>query len=355
MKTRNLDIQFMKFVYSCIIVIYHLAASTAVVCPGGYCGVEYFLLTAGMFLFISFEKGEEKGKIGTPAEYLFKRFMRFFPWGITAFVLSVVVDRIIIEKTTSLGAWMDYFASDIWEILMIKANGMNNNKLLLNAPAWTLSSMLIVGFFIWTFMYYYKKLFINVIMPLTLVIGFGVWTFLPSANTEAWIGFTTFGTFRTWLVFCLSYYCVVLSKRFSEVSLNKMGKSIVTVFEVLIHLFAITVIFLRAERYYQWLLLGLFMISIVIAMSGHSYMARLFGKIKFFKFLGDMSMSVYLVHTSVTRFFRYIFDIETWGYLKLIPFFVVLAIVSVIHYYGTTALVKLSSKCWNFVQKKVTE
>ena len=55
MKERNLDIQLFKFLYAWVIVIYHLASSTAITCEGGYCGVEYFLLVAGVFLFLSFE------------------------------------------------------------------------------------------------------------------------------------------------------------------------------------------------------------------------------------------------------------------------------------------------------------
>lgn len=353
MKTQNLDIQFFKFIYSCIIVIYHLSSNTAISVKGGYCSVEYFLLVAGLFLFLSFEKGEKTGKQRTPVQYAAKRFARFFPWSITAFLAAVVAERIIVSPVKSLASWMDYFAGDIWEILMIKWNGMNNNAHLLNSPAWTLSAMLIVGFFIWTMMYYYKKPFLNLIMPLTLVIGFGYWTHLPSANTELWIGFTTFGTFRAYLIMCVSFYCLCLTRKLEDITLNKLGKGLLTAVELLIHIFAVLVMMVRAERYYQWLLTLLFMVSISIAISGHSYLAQLLGKAKYVNFLGDLSMSIYLMHVPVIYVCRNVYDISSWTYFELIPLFAVVLVAAVVHYVGTKWLVIGTSRVFQWMKRKV--
>lgn len=354
MKTKNNDIQLFKFVYSCVIVLYHLASNTAIHFKGGYCGVEYFLLTAGLFLFLSFERGEELGRQRTPGQYLAKRFCRFFPWSFTAFLFSVFVRRVLISPTTSIVAWVDYFASDIWEILMVKWNGMNNNVHLLNGPAWTLSAMLIVGFLIWSFLYYYKKHFVNLILPITLLLGFGYWMHLPSADTEKWIGFTTFGTFRTWLIFCLSAYCVPIGKKLAKIPFNKAGKILLTVAEVLIHAFALVVMIARAERYYQWLLTLLFMISIAIAMSGHSYIAKVLENVKLVDWLGDLSMSVYLVHTPVIWLFRHYYDTQSWAYRELLPVFVAVLGTAVIHYCVTKWVIKSASKLWPVIKVKLT-
>lgn len=354
MKKQNLDIQFFKFIYSCVIVLYHLASNTAITCRGGYCGVEYFLLSAGLFLFMAFQRGEEKGLNQTPGQYVLKRFLRFLPWSTTAFLATALVERLWIEPVESVVAWADLFSSDIWEILMVKWNGMNNNVHLVNSPAWTLSAMLIVGFFIWTLMYYYKKPFVNLIMPLTLVLGFGYWTHLPSANTELWLGFTTFGTFRTWLIMCLSFYCIPMAEKLSEISFNKKGKVLLTAAEVLIHVFSLCVIVYRADRYYQWLLTGLFMISIAIALSGHSYIAKILENSKLVKLLGDLSMSIYLMHTLVIRVFCYVYDISDWSYADLIPLFAALLVVSLLHYYGTQWIVKGTGYLWRRLKSWIT-
>ena len=346
MKKQNLDIQFFKFFYSCIIVLYHLAAWTTISCKGGYYGVEYFLLTAGLFLFLSFQRGEERGKNQTPGQYLWKRFIRFLPWSTTAFILTVVVERVFVNPVESVRTWANLFPSDIFEILMVKGNGMNNNAYLVNSPAWTLSAMLLVGFVIWTLMYHYKKPFLAVIMPLTLIAGYGYWMHLPSADTEKWIGFTTFGSFRTWLVMCLSFYCIPMSKKLAEIPFNKLGKWMLTLAEILIHAFSVFAIFHWAERYYQWLLTLLFMVSIAIALSGHSYLEKLFGNSKLISLLGDVSMSIYLVHTAVIRGVDHVFGMSDWSYMELIPLAALLFVVALVHYYGTKWMVQILSAIW---------
>lgn len=346
MKKQNLDIQFFKFFYSCIIVLYHMAAWTDISCKGGYYGVEYFLLTAGLFLFLSFRRGEARGKNQTPGQYLWKRFVRFLPWSTTAFILTVLVKRVWVDPVESLSAWAKLFPSDIFELLMVKANGMNNNAYLVNNPAWTLSAMLIVGFVIWTLLYHYKKPFIHLIMPITIIAGYGYWMHLSSANTEAWMGFTTFGAFRTWLVMCLSFYCIPMSEKLAQLPFTRLGKCLLTLAELLIHAFSLFVIFRWADRYYQWLLTLLFMVSIAIALSGHSYLEKLFGNSKLIALLGDVSMSIYLVHTAVILGYNHIYHISDWSYGKLLPLFAILFAVSLAHYYGTKGLVWLLSKLW---------
>lgn len=346
MKPQNLDIQLFKFLYSCVIVLYHLAGNTAITCRGGYMGVEYFLLSAGVFLFLSFRRGEEKGKLQTPVQYLGKRFVRFLPWSATAFLLAAAVQRLWIEPTTSLGGWADHFSRDIWELLMVSMNGINNGEMLLNGPAWTLSAMLIVGFFLWTFLYHYKKPFLHLIMPLTLVAGFGFWMHVASADTQGWIGFTNFGTFRTWIIMCLSFYCIPLSEKLAAYPFNRLGKALLTAVEILIHLFAFLVIFYRATRHWQFLLTALFMLSISIALSGHSYLAKVLEKSRAVSFLGELSMSVYLVHVPVLWVFRHLFDISRWSYWQCVPVFAAVLATAAVHYFVTKWIIWVGPILW---------
>lgn len=206
--SRNRSLDLFKFLYSWVIVYYHLLCSTTGAVRGGFFAVDFYLLTAGLFLFLSFEKQEEAKRLITPGQYFGHRFSRLFPWAFTAFLLAAVVQRLIIDRVTSPIALLDYFSGDIWEILLVKWTGMSEGGLMLNAPVWTMSSMLLVGFLIWSCMYHGKQKFLDILMPLTLILGVGVWRHVPSDNTQDWIGFTAFGTFRAWLVMCLGYYCL---------------------------------------------------------------------------------------------------------------------------------------------------
>lgn len=246
-------------------------------------------------------------------------------------MLTAFVDRITGEPINTVTEWAKYFSSGVWEIVMVKWNGINDNMQLVNSPAWTLSALLIVGALIWTLMYYYKAHFLHIIMPLSLVIGFGYWMQIPSANVELWIGFTTFGTFRTWLVMCLSYYCIPLSQRLAKSPFNRTGKLLLTAAEIMCHFFSLLGIFFTEQRYAQWLVMVAFMCSISIALSGHSYLEDLLSRGKLVDILGELSMSVYLVHKAVILIFKNVADISKWNYIQIIPMIIVIFILAAIH------------------------
>lgn len=342
---RNRSIDFFKFLYSWIIVFYHFYPSSAAKVSGGYYGVEFYLLTAGVFLFQSFEKQSARNVLQTPYQYFKHRFARLFPWSFTAFLFAVVVKRLLIDRVHSLGTLFDYFSGDIWEILLIKWNGMNEEDLLLNVPAWTMSSMLLVGFLLWACLYHDNRRFLNLFMPLSLIIGYGVWRHLPVANTQAWIGFTTFGTFRAWLDMCLGYYCLQLTKRMSQIKFNRRGKTLLTIAECLCHCLLFWIILNRATRYYQWFATLLFTAAIAIAISGHSYVNRLLDKLNFVPFLGELSLSIYLIHHPLIDAYERIcshMGIDTY-YLYPAAYAVLVIFFAVLHLYLTKYAMRLCS------------
>lgn len=345
MKSKNNDIQLFKFLYCWIIVLYHLEHDTSgVACPGGSFGVEYFLLSSGIFLFMGFERQQNAGKLQTPGQYLWKRFSRFFPWSLTGYLLAAVVNYGCISPIRSPGKLMDAFSSDIWEILMIKWNGMNENMLCLNTPAWTLSSLCIVGFAIWGFMYYYQERFLKLFMPISLIMGYGFWRHLDSASTQVWIGFTAFGIFRTWLVICLSYYVVRMAQYLKNICLKPLGIWLLTAAEVTLQMWSLWMIFNRDTRFAQWLTTLLMMLALTIALSGQSMLVRWLNKSRIVDYLGKLSMSVFLVHVPVLQYYQWKVDIRNASAVELIPLFAAIAVVSVCHYHITNWLIQITPK-----------
>ena len=342
MKSQNNDIQFFKFLYCWVIVCYHLKNDTSgITCPGGSFGVEYFLMSSGIFLFSAFERQKDAGRIQTPGQYLWKRFSRFFAWSLTAYLFAAIVNYGIIDPVRSAGQLMDHFASDIWEILMIKWNGMNDGRQLLNGPAWTLSSLCIVGFLIWGCLYYYGERFRDLFMPLTIILGYGLWRHLEYAGTEAWIGFTAFGTFRTWLVICLSYYVVLLAKKLNRLPLNRLGMGVMTLAEVLLHMWSLWIMFNRSSRYYQWLATLLLMMALAIAFSERSLLVKWLNGSRLVNFLGEWSLSVFLTHMPVIQLYRWVFDIENATLVELTPLFLAIIGASILHLWITKWLLRL--------------
>ena len=333
---KNRTVHFFKFYYSFIIVFYHIAYHLKGGLPGGYMAVEFYLICAGMFLFKSFEKKEHTANLLTPIQYGVKRFSRMFPWALTGFLFVFVVKRLWIDRCFSLTQHADYFSGDIWELLLIKINGMNDNMPLFNGPAWTMGALCIVGLVIWGLLYYDKtRWFRDWIMPVSLIFFYGVWRHLESGDHQVWIGWTTLSVFRTYIGMCLGYYCYKLSAKFSEKQLSALGASIVTIVEISLHVIATIIMFNRETRNYQWLVSLIFVISLVIGMSGKSYLAVIMNKIKFIDFLGDFSLSLYLVHYGVILIFRHSITETLWSGKIIGLYAVAVILVGLIHYYGT--------------------
>ena len=278
-----------------------------------------------------------------------------FPWSLTGYLMAAVVRYGIIDGIRSPGALMDLFSSDIWEILMVKWNGMNQGQQLLNGPAWTLSALCIVGFLVWGCLYYYGDRFLNLFMPLTILLGYGYWRNLEYAGTEAWIGFTAFGTFRTWLVICLSYYVVLMAKRLGKIRLKPLGSRILTIVEILLHLWSLWLIFNRSSRYAQWLTTLLMMGALAIALSGQSLMVKWLNGSRIVDYLGELSMCVFLVHMPVIQLYRWMFDIRNATFLELIPLFLAITAVSVCHLWATKWLIRVVPRWTARIKSKLIE
>ncbi len=347
-------IDLMKFVFSWVIVIYHMSASAPMHCPGGYCAVDYFLIAAGFFLFTSFERQSATGQLITPGQYFSKRFSRFFPAMLISFLYAFVIRRVVTVEFAGLTALADSFSGDIWELLMLKMGGILQNGSLLNGPDWTVSSILLCGFVIWALMYYLGDRFTQLLMPVLLILGFGCWFHIENADFDAWTGLVTFGTMRAFIDMCLAFYCVRLCKVLSNVTFNTLGKSVLTVIEVIAVLSACVIMFFRGTRYWQWVCMLLFVIGIAVSTSGNSLVNDLLNKAKFTSFLGEFSFSLFLVHVPTLVLFRQFSSFDDWTYIKPVLLLLLIA-VSLLHMFMTKLIIKAWRALFPKLKKALTE
>lgn len=334
-KERNLNIDLMKFLYSWCIVFYHFYSSTKLHFMGGFYAVEFYLLAAGMFFFQVWEQAENE----PPHKYIYKRFMRFLPWSTTAFIFTFIVRRMIVAANTPTQL-IEHLTKDIWEILLVKMNGINNGAGLLNGPAWTLSTMLLVEIVLLGCLFCNKKIVINVVIPVSLIAGFGFWRNTSDTSVVDWVGFTTFGVLRTWLIYGCAYYCFRLSKYLKEVQFNIMGKVALTAAETLCYMFTLLAMLFKNNRYWQWCVLLAFIIAISIAMSGHSFWGKVLEKISgLVKCLGAFSLSIYLMHRPISRYFEYIYPKNNVLYAHVASYVIAVLAGALAHYLITTWLI----------------
>lgn len=337
---RNVTIDLWKFIYCWFIVFFHFYNDPRIHFIGGRYSVDFFLLTAGLFFF----QGLEKNPDMPPHKRIAKRFWRLFPWSLTAFIFTFIVIRVVINGASAV-TLIKGMSSYIWEVLLVKMNGLNQGSALLNVPAWTISSMLLTEIVMVGLFATHKKTFIHVILPVTLILGFGFWCNYGATSMPDWTGFTAFGTLRAWLVYGCAYYCLRAGEYLRDVNFNRRGELCLTVLETLCHVFAVAAMLFTASKYFLWCTLAAFFVAIAISMSGHSLWNRALRKLSGLTGrLGAFSLSIYLTHWPVRRYFEYLYPDSGERYSRVFLFIAAVLICSLAHCFITDGLIKLWRK-----------
>lgn len=153
--SRNGFIDIQKFVYACIIVLLHFYAYTGEHFPGGGHAVDFFLISSGAFFFAGYKRKtsamSDEELIRFPVTYTKKRFLRFLPYTVPAFILAFVIEAVINDNGTGINSFVDIvnvFVGHVWDIFLLSLCGLNGGKSMINSVTWTLSAMLISEFFI---------------------------------------------------------------------------------------------------------------------------------------------------------------------------------------------------------------
>lgn len=338
---RNVMIDLGRFVYCWAVVFYHIYNGTGIHFITGRYGVEFFLLVAGVFFFRHLERDQDE----TPGQYIGRRFARLFPWSLPAFIFGFIVLRVVINGSDGK-TLIQALSSDIWEALLVKMNGMNQDRALLIAPMWTISSMFLAEIVLVGCYRTGRKTFLNVLLPTGLIVGFGYWAMTDKGAVEDWIGFTTFGTLRALLVYGCGYYCLKLGQYLKTLDLTRLAEVLLTVLETMCHVFALLVMTHYDTRAWQRCVLLAFFVAVAIELSGHSLWNKALQKCApVAGWLGAFSLSIYLIHRPVTRYFEKVLypGLDNY-YAHLLPLVAAIVVCSLVHYFLVTGLIKFWRK-----------
>ncbi len=313
---RNGAVDVCKFLCSIVIALFHFSNSAPrVYFPHGNIGVEFFVLVSGVYFFYGWERMKRQ-RAGTdmtfyPYEFAKKRFWRFFPYTTTAFLLSFLVIRLYIQRSYKKGAYafVNQCAESLWEVLLIGKNGMVKGTFL-NGPVWTVSAMFLAEVFLICILVRWEKAFCACICPATVLIGFAVWRNIESANNEVWMGFTTFGAFRVFLLTCLAYFCYCLVNRLKAVRLTFKGVLALSVCEAACFALLFLMVLYPESRPLRYAGILLLCTAITILISEQSFSAKLFPDSPWTRYLGELSFAIYLTHWTIRQYYFYRYGAE---------------------------------------------
>lgn len=296
---RNGAIDVIKFISCLFIVMYHfnIYTETKQYFSGGKFGVEVFCIIAGAFFYLKYVKQANTITTWSYAKY---RFLRFFPYTTSAFILLYAFLHIT-GRERSLGELANLASEYIWEVLLVGMTGINAGNSLLNSPTWTISCLLIAECAILGLLICSKKLFFNFIAPISLVIIYGVWSNLESINYRVWLNFVNFGVLQVWCCIIWGILAVLLSKKLSKI--NHSSKAL-TAIECVCYLLSFIIMLTRSNRYWGFTLTLCSFIAIAITPSQKSYSSKLFADSKLTRWLGNISLAIYLNHSLILKIFQ---------------------------------------------------
>ncbi len=372
-KKRNGAIDFWRFVFAAILVVFHSSMmDIALIHPGedyifpfqlGSLAVEFFLLTSGFLFAKSMNKKRENDLFSWKNTWTFMKgkVMSFYPAYLICLVLTFIVLNVTrylchvepytadLSKAESIKAALINFGRMLYEATLLRNFGLDFERLL--DQAWYLSAMLLVLLLLYPLYAKNKRRFEHFIAPVIAValLGFlflhGQSLLNPSKKYELFYkyAFTYKGNVRAMAEICLGVVCYRICEWLKKIDFTKLGKILLAVLELFGYGFAIVYMHFMALSYsnlfwhrmsietapviggdakvielgyssqfnaVQFVLLLFMAISVTITFSEKSVISRLFNH-KIFTILGQYSLYPYLLYSVFSE--NLPLWIKSWG------------------------------------------
>lgn len=344
--SRNGLIDLARLGFAGVVMMFHFYSNGKKHFPRGDLGVEFFAILAGFLMYSAWDRhqvaerplnGRQQYWLG----YMKKRYIRFFWYGLIAFIAAFFVLRIWRDGVRGIAGISDALSVDIWEILQIKMLGLNRGGGLLNSPAWTMGCMLFAEFFILGMLTFFKRQFIVFVMPLSVIFGTGYWMNLEDLSQWKFHAFFTFGMFRIYILTCIGIFSYLLCKKLKQVPFSHAGRWALTAAELLGYAGCVLIMLYRNGRYYCFCFILIAALVLAASFSGKSFAGSMLPANNFTNFCTELSLSLYLTHLTVYKIFVHLYDDINDLYRQKFAFLFCALVVAVAYTYIMRGVFKM--------------
>ena len=358
-KKRNGAIDFWRFVFAAVLVIFHSSMmDIALIHPGedyvfpfglGSLAVEFFLLTSGFLFAKSMNKKRENDVFSWKNTWTFMKgkVMSFYPAYLICLILTFIAVNITryichvdpylkgLSRTENIREFFVNFGKTLYEATLLRNFGLDFERLL--DQAWYLSAMILVMLLLYPLYAKNKRRFEYFIAP---VIAIGLLGFIfmhgqsllnPSKKYELFYkyAFTYKGNVRAMAEICLGVVCYRICEWLKKLDFSKLGRVLLAIIELFGYGFAIVYMHFMANAYsnlfwhrlsiqttpfmgedakvlelgyssqfnaVEFVMLFFLAISVTITFSEKSVISALFNH-KIFTLLGQYSLYPYLLYS----------------------------------------------------------
>lgn len=327
---RNYYIDFLKFIFSIMIVFYHSWVFTGIFGAGyfnrGYYAVDFYFIVTGFLFIKSIEKLTKKkskenlGKLDL--QFVRNRLKPLLP----SMILIYLIGYILVYHNSLFDYHILFSDQTISEFSFL---GLIGNGMSINLGCWYISVMLILFFILFPIAYKYQKTYNYYIAPILIILTLGLIGYHqvnitdPLARNYIFIN----GFYKGIVFINLGVIAYELCNYLKTKKLTKQKKICITIIESLIYLF------LLLNMHYgiagSYLIAILFLLGVAITFSNTSYTANIFHS-KIFQQLGKFGFILYLTNIPVRTFVASSF---TYSYHKmLLIYWLITIFLSIIIY-----------------------
>lgn len=239
----------------------------------GLLAVEFFFCLSGFIFFYYFKSKVANGNLSAK-EFAVDRISRIYPLHITTFLIVAVLQYVSLKSS---GYYLAFIYNDAYHaflnLFMLHAWGFEDG-FSYNAPSWSISIEALL------YLIFFVSLKIRVQKTIIVLLMICVGAFLYSYNYNLSVGIFSF-----FIGGALAMGYEYLSSRIARIWLLIISLVMLSV--------GLLVLVCRAEFNALWVA-ALFFAPIILTFANISAMVPTF--LKRFKFFGDISFSIYLIH-----------------------------------------------------------
>lgn len=167
---KNNRIQFWRIVMTYVIAVYHFNKRYGVY-TSGYIAVEFFFMVSGYLLADKYyrTKGSDNSEQLSAIRYVWGRYRKYWPHSAVAFFTAFLA--VGVYRGYAIGDYLMGLATHLPELFLVNMLGFRTGGgISYNDITWFLSSLLIVSFLIWLFMKWNDRLYVGIVVPISVVL-----------------------------------------------------------------------------------------------------------------------------------------------------------------------------------------
>ena len=321
MKDQNYFIDFLKFIFSIIIMFYHswvfAVEKNEVLFYYGYMAVNFYFIVTGYLMMNSLEKNNK-----STFDFIKNKILRLLP--------GILVTFFICYAFTYGRKGLDIellFSNDvISDLLQLRVVGMGGA---INAAWWYLSAMLFVLFLLYPLARKFRKKYIQYVIPILIFVTLAVIEYYDiSMSYHSGLTFIFINGFYKGLIYiALGNISYELAKYFRNLKFDKLKIMLITIIETLIYMILI------ANMHFNYIgtiwCAILFVIGVSITFCNQSLTSSVF-KSKFWNKLGNYGFYLYLTHVSIRTYFE---RRNSYIYYDMLPKYIFISLLVALFVY----------------------